>query len=230
VRNPFAHAALADLNRTGIQPVTHSSKPIASARSNEFSGFIPGRERLCSNISIHKSSFADIHFACRKSYYTMYGLFWVTRVKQMANPAPSSPAPGPIPASARRCVLIVEDNPLNMKLFSAMIASQGYDVLQASDGHGGLDLAHQQHPDLIIMDIQLPGMSGLEVTHNLKADVETRDIPIIATTAYALRGDEEKIRASGCDGYMAKPIAISEFLDLVRSFMTASREAPHYVA
>ncbi len=109
-----------------------------------------------------------------------------------------------------------------MKLFSAMIASQGYDVLQASDGPGGLDLAHQQHPDLIIMDIQLPGMSGLDVTHSLKAEADTRDIPVIATTAYALRGDEEKIRASGCDGYMAKPIAISEFLDLVRSFMTAS--------
>ena len=140
----------------------------------------------------------------------------------MANPGPSSAAPGAARASARRCVLIVEDNPLNMKLFTAMIASQGYEVLQANDGPGGLDLAHQQHPDLIILDIQLPGMSGLEVTHSLKAEADTRDIPVIATTAYALRGDEEKIWASGCDGYMAKPIAVSEFLDLVRSFMTAS--------
>jgi len=147
----------------------------------------------------------------------------------MANLASSSAAPGPIPVSARRCVLVVEDNPLNMKLFSAMIASQGYDVLQASDGLDGLDLAQQRHPDLIIVDIQLPGMSGLDVTHTLKADDNTRDIPIIATTAYAQRGDEERIRASGCDGYMAKPIAISEFLDLVRSFMTASREGPHYI-
>ena len=113
-----------------------------------------------------------------------------------------------------------------MKLFSAMIASQGYEVLQASDGPGGLDLAHQQHPDLIIMDIQLPGMSGLEVTHTLKAGADTRDIPIIATTAYALRGDEEKIRASGCDGYMAKPIAISEFLEMVKSLMAARQEPP----
>jgi|SRR5579863_1442620 len=149
----------------------------------------------------------------------------------MATPAPSSAAPGSIPASARRRVLIVEDNPLNMKLFAAMIASQGYEVLEAIDGLGGLDLAHRQHPDLIIMDIQLPGMSGLDVTHSLKADADTRDIPVIATTAYALRGDEERIRESGCDGYMAKPIAISEFLDLVRSFMTGSRAAPpHYVA
>ena len=151
------------------------------------------------------------------------------RVKQMANPAPSSAGAGALPVGARQCVLIVEDNPLNMKLFSAMIASQGFDVLQASDGLDGLDLAQQRHPDLIIVDIQLPGMSGLDVTHNLKADAATRDIPIIATTAYALRGDEEKIRASGCDGYMAKPIAISEFLDLVRSFMPAPREAPRYI-
>ena len=123
-------------------------------------------------------------------------------------------------AAARKCVLIVEDNPLNMKLFTAMISAQGYRVLQASDGSHGLDLAHRQHPDLIIMDIQLPGgMSGLEVTHSLKADDTTRDIPIIATTAFALRGDEEKILASGCDGYMAKPIAISEFLEMIEAFI-----------
>jgi two-component system cell cycle response regulator DivK len=116
-------------------------------------------------------------------------------------------------------VLIVEDNPLNMKLFSAMIAAQGYDVLQATDGANGLDLAQHRHPDLIIMDIQLPSMSGLDVTRNLKAEEATRDIPIIATTAFALRGDEEKILASGCDGYMAKPIAISQFLELIETFM-----------
>jgi len=92
-------------------------------------------------------------------------------------------------------------------------------VLQAIDGAHGLDLAQQRHPDLIIMDIQLPSMSGLDVTRNLKADDATRDIPIIATTAFALRGDEEKILASGCDGYMAKPIAISQFLELIETFM-----------
>jgi two-component system cell cycle response regulator DivK len=119
----------------------------------------------------------------------------------------------------RKCVLIVEDNPLNMKLFSAMIAAQGYDVLQATDGVHGLDLAQDRHPDLIIMDIQLPNMSGLDVTRNLKADAATRDIPIIATTAFALRGDEAEILASGCDAYMAKPIAISQFLELIETFM-----------
>jgi two-component system cell cycle response regulator DivK len=121
--------------------------------------------------------------------------------------------------SARRRVLIVEDNALNMKLFSAMIVSQGYEVLQAGDGRSALDMARQQHPDLIIMDLQLPDMSGLDVTRSLKADVGTRDIAILATTAYALRGDEETIRASGCDGYMAKPIAVSEFLGLIESLI-----------
>ena len=130
-----------------------------------------------------------------------------------------------LPASTRGCVLIVEDNPLNMKLFSAMVGSQGYDVLQAGDGRAALDLAHQEHPDLIIMDLQLPEISGLEVTHSLKADSDTSSIPIIATTAYALYGSEEKIRESGCDGYMAKPIALTEFLELIESLMMRSLRA-----
>ncbi len=130
-----------------------------------------------------------------------------------------------LPASTRGCVLIVEDNPLNMKLFSAMVGSQGYDVLQAGDGRAALDLARRHHPNLIIMDLQLPDMSGLDVTRMLKADDDTRDIAIIATTAYALRGDEEKIRASGCDGYMAKPIAVSNLLDLIDALITRSPPA-----
>ena len=129
------------------------------------------------------------------------------------------------PATAGKSVLIVEDNPLNMKLFSAMVAAQGCQVLQAEDGPRGLDLVYQEHPDLIIMDVQLPGMSGLEVTHALKADPTTRNIPIIVTTAYAY---EEEIRNSGCDGFMAKPIAISEFLEMVESLMTRSAEASRY--
>jgi two-component system, cell cycle response regulator DivK len=124
------------------------------------------------------------------------------------------------PATAGKCVLIVEDNPLNMKLFSAVVEAQGYHVLKATNGSQGLYLAHQEHPDLIIMDVQLPDMSGLEVTHSLKADNYTRDIPIIVTTAHWLRGDEEEIRASGCDGFIAKPIAIAEFLELIELFVT----------
>src|SRR5712691_338374 len=126
----------------------------------------------------------------------------------MAPPQSSSGVPASNTADGRECVLIVEDNPLNMKMFSAIIASQGYDVLQASYGHQGLALAQQRHPDLIIMDVQLPDMSGLEVAQCLKADDDTRDIQIIATTAYALSDDEAKIIESACDGYMAKPIAI----------------------
>jgi two-component system cell cycle response regulator DivK len=137
----------------------------------------------------------------------------------MAHPALSPAVAGALPAAVRKSVLIVEDNPLNMKLFSAMLAAQGYDVLEATDGAHGLDMAQHRHPDLIIMDIQLPSMSGLEVTRTLKSDEATRDIPIIATTAFAMRGDEEKILASGCDGYMAKPIAISQFLELIETFM-----------
>ena len=134
-------------------------------------------------------------------------------------------------ATSRRRVLIVEDNPLNMKLFSAMLAAQGHDVLQATDGRIGIELAHRQHPDLIIMDVQLPGdLSGLDATVSLKADGDTRDIPIIATTAFAREFGEEQIRASGCDGYMAKPIAISEFLDLVDALLARSRTASRYLS
>jgi two-component system, cell cycle response regulator DivK len=137
----------------------------------------------------------------------------------MANPALLPALAGSTPVPVRKCVLIVEDNPLNMKLFSAMIGAQGYEVLQAGDGAQGLDLARRLHPDLIIMDIQLPGISGLEVTRNLKADDSTRQIPIVATTAFAMRGDEEMILASGCDASMSKPIAISPFLELIETFM-----------
>lgn len=137
----------------------------------------------------------------------------------MADVELGSTKAGSRPRPRRKRVLIVEDNPLNMKLFSAMIEAQGYDVLQATDGEHGLHLAQVQQPDLIIMDIQLPDISGTEVTQTLKADKATCDIPIIATSAFVLRGDEDRIRASGCDGYMAKPIAIVQFLELIESFM-----------
>jgi len=132
--------------------------------------------------------------------------------------------PASNPATCK-CVLIVEDNALNMKLFSAMISAQGYEVLQAEDGSHALDLARLRHPDLIIMDLQLPDMSGLDVTHILKVADDTHEIPIIATTAYALRTDDATIRDSGCDAYMAKPITISEFLELVESLMMRAARA-----
>jgi two-component system, cell cycle response regulator DivK len=133
------------------------------------------------------------------------------------------------PDIAGKCVLIIEDNPLNMKLFSAMIEAQGYLLLQATDGRRGLDLARQHHPDLVIMDVNLPGMSGLEAAQRLKRNADTRDIPIIVTTAYGWRGDDEEIVASGCDDFIAKPIGVSKFLQLIETVIaraSGGRGAP----
>ena len=127
---------------------------------------------------------------------------------------------------ARKCVLVVEDNALTMNLFTAMITAEGYEVLQAVDGCHALDLAHRWHPDLIIMDLQLPDMSGLDVTHTLKEADDTHAIPIIATATEVAEGGESAIRASGCDSYMQKPIAISEFLDLVEKLMRRRSPEP----
>ena len=129
------------------------------------------------------------------------------------------------PNSSGKCILIVEDNRLNMKLFSAMVAAQGYGVLQAGDGLRGLDLARQEHPDLIIMDVDLPGISGLEATRLLKAAAETRDIPIVITTAYEY---DDEMRTSGCDRYMSKPISVADFVELIDSLMARNPE-PRYV-
>jgi two-component system cell cycle response regulator DivK len=112
-------------------------------------------------------------------------------------------------------VLVVEDNPANMTLATFLLKSAGYVVLNATDAEIGLALARAEQPDLILMDIQLPGMDGLEATGVLKRDEATRDIPVIALTALAMKGDEERIRAAGCDGYIAKPLAYREFLATV---------------
>lgn len=109
-------------------------------------------------------------------------------------------------------VLIVEDNPTNMTLVVFLLQSAGYTVLSAADAEAGLTLAREERPDLILMDIQLPGMDGLEATALLKGDDATRAIPVIALTALAMRGDEERIRAAGCDGYIAKPMQYQELL------------------
>ena len=129
------------------------------------------------------------------------------------------------PNISGKSILIVEDNPLNMKLFSAMVAAQGYSVLQAGDGLCGVDLSRREHPDLIIMDVDLPGISGIEATRLLKAAAETRDIPIIITTAYEY---DDEIRASGCDGYMSKPISVADFVELIDSLVAQNPE-PRYV-
>ena len=109
-------------------------------------------------------------------------------------------------------ILIVEDNPANMKLAVFLLQSAGHTVLSATDAEAGLTLARDELPDLILMDIQLPGIDGLEAIVLLKQDEATRAIPVIALTALAMKGDEERIRAAGCDGYIAKPMGIQEFL------------------
>jgi two-component system cell cycle response regulator DivK len=109
-------------------------------------------------------------------------------------------------------ILIVEDNAANMKLAVYVLQSAGHEVLSATSAEAGLALARSEHPDLILMDIQLPGMDGLQATAALKGDPATKSIPVIALTALAMKGDEERIRAAGCDGYIAKPMRYKEFL------------------
>jgi two-component system cell cycle response regulator DivK len=115
-----------------------------------------------------------------------------------------------------KTVMIVEDNELNMKLFHDLLASHGYRTVQTRTGMEALKLARQKRPDLILMDIQLPEVSGLEVTKWLKDDEDLCDIPVIAVTAFAMKGDEERIRRGGCEAYLSKPISIASFLDAVR--------------
>jgi two-component system, cell cycle response regulator DivK len=112
-------------------------------------------------------------------------------------------------------VLVIEDNASNMTLATFLLESAGHTVLGASDAEAGLAIARSDHPDLILMDIQLPNMDGLEATALLKGDASTRAIPVIALTALAMKGDEERIRAAGCDGYIAKPLNYREFLTTV---------------
>ncbi len=118
-----------------------------------------------------------------------------------------------------KTILIVEDNDLNMKLFNDLLQANGYNTVQTKSGKEALQLTREHRPDLIIMDIQLPEISGLEVTKRLKADDELKDIPIIAVTAFAMKGDEEKIRDGGCEGYIAKPISVSNFLETIAEFL-----------
>ncbi|MCA3709955.1 MAG: response regulator [Phenylobacterium sp.] len=116
-------------------------------------------------------------------------------------------------------VLIVEDNELNMKLFHDLLDAQGYETLQTREGLEALSLAREQRPDLILMDIQLPEISGLEVTKWLKADDELSSIPVVAVTAFAMKGDEERIRQGGCEAYISKPISVSGFLETIRQLL-----------
>ncbi len=122
-------------------------------------------------------------------------------------------------SAAPKTVLIVEDNELNMKLFHDLLEAHGYSTLQARTGPEALALAAQHRPDLILMDIQLPEISGLQVTQQLKNNDSLSSIPVIAVTAFAMKGDEERIRAGGCEDYIAKPISVAGFLEKVKRYL-----------
>jgi two-component system, cell cycle response regulator DivK len=122
----------------------------------------------------------------------------------------------------KKTVLIVEDNELNMKLFNDLLEAHGYATVQTRNGVEAVELTRKHKPDLILMDIQLPEVSGLQVTQWIKADESLRHIPIIAITAFAMKGDEEKIRQGGCEAYLSKPISVVKFLETVRNYLGAT--------
>jgi two-component system cell cycle response regulator DivK len=119
-----------------------------------------------------------------------------------------------------KTVMVVEDNDLNMKLFHDLLEAHGYNIIQTKDGMEALRLAREHRPDLILMDIQLPEVSGLEVTKWIKEDDNLKSIPVVAVTAFAMKGDEEKIREGGCEAYIAKPISVTSFLQTVAHFLS----------
>jgi two-component system cell cycle response regulator DivK len=121
--------------------------------------------------------------------------------------------------AGRKTVLIVEDNELNMKLFHDLLVAHGYTTIQTRNGLEALELARRHRPALILMDIQLPEVSGLEVTKWIKEDDDLRSIPVVAITAFAMKGDEERIRSGGCEAYISKPISVSGFLETVHRFV-----------
>lgn len=118
-----------------------------------------------------------------------------------------------------KTILIVEDNESNMKMFEALLRLEGYETLLSVDGKDVMDGVRVRRPDLIIMDIHLVDHSGLELTKRLKADPHLKNIPVVAVTAFAMKGDEEKILSGGCDAYLSKPIDISVFLETIKRFL-----------
>ena len=118
-----------------------------------------------------------------------------------------------------KTVLIVEDNELNMKLFHDLLEAHGYETLETKNGNEVMDIARKNKPDLILMDIQLPEVSGLDVTKWLKDDDELKTIPVIAVTAFAMKGDEQKIREGGCEDYISKPISVNNFIEVVEKHL-----------
>lgn len=119
-----------------------------------------------------------------------------------------------------KTILIVEDDTANMKMFNSVLQLEGFETILSRDGKNVLDIVNHHRPDLIIMDIHLMGQNGLEITRLIKADKNLKDIPVVAVTAFAMKGDEEKILSGGCDAYLSKPIDIPVFLDTIARFLT----------
>lgn len=118
-----------------------------------------------------------------------------------------------------KTILIVEDNELNMKLFSDLLQAHGFATVQTHEGANVISLMKQHHPDLVLMDIQLPEISGIDVTKMIKADPELGQTPVIAVTAFAMKGDEEKILKGGCDAYITKPISVGTFIATIQQYL-----------
>jgi two-component system, cell cycle response regulator DivK len=116
-------------------------------------------------------------------------------------------------------ILVAEDEPDNRRIVVRVLTAEGYETLEAADGQAALALARREHPDLIVMDLAMPGMDGWEAARQLKADPETADIPIVALTAFALRGDEERAREAGCDDYLSKPCRPQTIREVVARFL-----------
>ena len=116
-------------------------------------------------------------------------------------------------------ILVVEDNDLNMKLVRSLLKRDGYDIVEAKDAESGIQLAHEHHPDLILMDIQLPGMDGLSATRAINSDDDLKEIPIVALTSYAMQEDKEKTLEAGCVGHLCKPLDTRTFSDTISQFI-----------
>jgi two-component system, cell cycle response regulator DivK len=140
---------------------------------------------------------------------------WSPEIHEARTMLGANPSP---PVAAKR-ILVVEDNELNMKLLNDVLEAHGYDVMSTARGAVAIEWARQYRPALILMDLQLPDLSGLDATRQLKADEETRAIPVIAVTAFAMAGDEKKARDHGCDAYVTKPIVLRDFLALIAGFI-----------
>lgn len=127
-------------------------------------------------------------------------------------------------SSSAKTVLVIEDNPVNMKLVRTVLQIGGHQVIEAMDAETGIQMTNELMPDLILMDIQLPGMDGLEATRVLKKSDDTRHIPVVALTSYAMHGDEKKAQEAGCDGYICKPIDTRTFLGVLEKFLSSAAD------